>query len=141
MDVLANFVTLAHLAYFVFVVGGFISIILGAARRSGRWIFNPWFRIVHLLSVWVVLAEDVIGVNCPLNVLESNLRSPGTKAAEASSGLGFLLDELLHHTISERVLEGTYWIIGLALLVLLFVVPPHLRTVSSSSKLRGSGRV
>jgi Protein of Unknown function (DUF2784) len=134
MDVLANFVTLVHLAYFVFVVGGFLSIIVGAARRSGRWIFNPWFRIVHLLSVWVVLVEDVIGVNCPLNALESTLRSPRTKVAEASSGVGYLLDQLLHHTISERVLEGMYWTIGLALLLLLFFVPPHFRTVSPGSE-------
>jgi len=134
MDVLANFVTVVHLAYFVFVVGGFVSIIVGAARRSGGWIVNPWFRIVHLLSVWVVLVEDVIGVNCPLNVLEGNLRSPGTKAAEASSGVGYLLDQLLHHTISERVLEGVFWMIGLALLLLLFFVRPHFRTVSPGSK-------
>ena len=134
MDVLANFITLVHLAYFVFVVGGFVSTIVGAVRRSGRWIFNPWFRLVHLLSVWVVLFEDVIGVNCPLNVLESNLRSPGENPPEASLGVGYLLDQLLHHTISERVLEGLFWMIGLALLLLLFFVPPRFRTVLSGSK-------
>jgi hypothetical protein len=134
MDVLANFVTLVHLAYFVFVVGGFVSTIVGAARRSGRWILNPRFRLAHLLSVWVVLVEDVTGVDCPLNVLESNLRSPGEKLPEASSGVGYLLDQLLHHTISERVLEGMFWMIGLALLLLLFFVPPRFRTVSSGAK-------
>jgi len=134
MDVLANVVTVVHLAYFVFVVGGFLIIVVGAARRSGRWIFNPWFRIVHLLSVLVVLAEDVSGLNCPLNVLESTLRSSATNAAEASSGLGYLLDQLLHHTISPRVLEDLYWMLGLALLLLFFFVPPHYGNVSSGSK-------
>ena len=134
MDLLANAVTVVHLAYFVFVVGGFLSIVVGAARRSGRWIFNPWFRIVHLLSVLVVLAEDVSGLNCPLNVLESTLRSSATNAAEASSGLGYLLDQLLHHTISPRVLDGLYWTLGLALLLLFFFVPPHYGHVSSGSK-------
>ena len=134
MDVLANVVTVAHLAFFVFVVGGFLSIVVGAARRSGRWVFNPWFRIVHLLSVLVVLAEDVSGLNCPLNVLESTLRSSATNAAEASSGMGYLLDQLLHHTISPRVLDGLYWTLGLALLLLFFFVPPHYDHVSSGSK-------
>jgi hypothetical protein len=102
MDALADFVTIVHLAYFVFVIGGFIAIV---GRRS-KWVFNPWFRIVHLLSIWVVLAEDVIGFNCPLNVAESSLRAPETGGAEASSGFGYLLDQLLHHTIPERVLDA-----------------------------------
>ena len=97
------------------------------------WVFNPWFRIVHLLSVLVVLAEDVSGLNCPLNVLESTLRSSATNAAEASSGMGYLLDQLLHHTISPRVLDGLYWTLGLALLLLFFFVPPHYSNVSSGS--------
>ena len=127
MDALANIVTVVHLAYFVFVVGGFIVIV---GRRS-RWVFKPWFRIAHLLSVWIVLAEDVIGVNCPLNVAESSLRSPGTENAEAPSGFGYVLDQLLHHTISERVLDVTYWTLGLASVLLLFLVPPRYKSVKS----------
>ena len=57
MAAFANIVTIVHLAYFVFVVGGFIMIV----ERRSKWVLNPWFRIAHLLSVWIVLAEDVIG--------------------------------------------------------------------------------
>lgn len=128
MDALANIVTIVHLGYFVFVVGGFIGIL---ARRS-RWIFNPWLRIGHLLAVWFVLAEDVIGFNCPLNVAESSLRAPETGGAEASSGFGYLLDQLLHHTISERALDRTYWTLGLASLLLLFLVPPRIASDAKS---------
>jgi hypothetical protein len=127
MDALANTVTIVHLAYFVFVVGGFVAIV---GRRS-RWVFNPWFRITHLLSVFVVLAEDVVGVNCPLNIAENALRSPGTEHAEASSGFGYVLDQLLHHTISERVLDVMYWTLGLASVLLLFLVPPRYKSVKS----------
>jgi len=129
MDLLANLVTIVHLGYFVFVVGGFLGIIVGSARRPA-WILNPWFRIVHLLSIFVVLAENVTGWNCPLNVLEGSLRSPAIENAEASSGFGYVLDQLLHHTISERVLEGMYWTLGLASLLLLFFVPPRWRAIS-----------
>jgi hypothetical protein len=121
MDTLANLVTIFHLAYFVFVVGGFIVIL----ARQSRWIFNLWFRLVHLLSVWFVLAEDVIGFNCPLNVMESSLRAPKTGGAEASSGLGYVLDLLLHHTISGQVLDAMYWALGAASVLLLFLVPPR----------------
>jgi hypothetical protein len=131
MDALANIVTIVHLAYFVFVVGGFMVIV---GRRS-RWVFNPWFRIAHLLSVWIVLAEDVIGVNCPLNVAESSLRAPETGGVEASSGFGYILDQLLHHTISERMLDVLYWTLGLASVLLLFLVPPRFRKASSRTTL------
>ena len=127
MDALANIVTIVHLAYFVFVVGGFIGIL---ARRS-RWAFNPWFRIVHLLAVWIVLAEDVIGFNCPFNVAESSLRTPETGSPEASTGFGYVLDQLLHHTISERMLDVLYWKLGLASMLLLFLVPPRYKSVKS----------
>jgi len=130
MDALANIVTVVHLAYFVFVVGGFIVIV---GRRS-RWVFKPWFRIAHLLSVWIVLAEDVIGVNCPLNVAESSLRSPGTENAEASAGFGYVLDQLLHHTISERMLDALYWTLGVASVLLLLLAPPRFRKTSSGAK-------
>jgi Protein of Unknown function (DUF2784) len=128
MDALANIVVIAHLAYFVFVAGGFVGIVMGAARRE-RWILNPWFRIVHFLAVLLVLWEDVWGMNCPLNTLEGTLRSPApsAQAAEASSGLGYLLDLLLHHTISERMLDVMYWTMGLVSLLLLFLVPPQFR--------------
>ena len=131
MDALANIVTIVHIAYFVFVVGGFITIV----ARQSRWAFNPWFRIVHLLSVFVVLAEDAMGFNCPLNVAESSLRSPETGGAEAASGLGYLLDLLLHHTISEQMLDGMYWTLGGGSVLLLFLVPPRWRKVSSGPKL------
>jgi len=129
MDLLANLVTIVHLAYFVFVVGGFVGIVVGSARRR-TWVFNPVFRIINLLSVIIVLAEDVTGWNCPLNAAESSLRSPGVENAEASSGFGYLLDQLLHHTISERMLEVMYWTLGLASLLLLFFVPPRWHAIS-----------
>lgn len=128
MDAFANLVTIVHLAYFVFVVGGFIAIV---ARRSS-WVFNPWFRILHLLSVFVVLAEDLIGFNCPLNILESSLRSPETGVAEASSGFGYVLDQLLHHTISERMLDVMYWTLGAASVLLIFFVPPRFASTVKS---------
>jgi hypothetical protein len=126
MAAFANIVTILHLAYFVFVVGGFILIV----ERRSKWVLNPWFRIAHLLSVWIVLAEDVIGVNCPLNVVESSLRAPEAGGAEASSGFGYVLDQLLHHTLSERMLDGLYWTLGAASILLLLLLPPRWRVKS-----------
>jgi hypothetical protein len=124
MEALTDIVVTLHLGYFVFVVGGFFCIVIGAAK-SWRWISNPWFRIVHLLAVFFVLAEDVGHFNCPLNVLESKLRPPMGDYAEGSSAMSHLLHQLLHHTIPGWALDRMYWVLGLVLLVLFFLVPAH----------------
>jgi Protein of Unknown function (DUF2784) len=130
MGVLASIVVLIHLAYFVFVVYGFVAIVIGAKLRW-KWIRNPWFRIAHVLSVFIVLAEDAFGLNCPLNVAEASLRSPETDAVGSSGGTGNVLDLLLHHTLSERALDALYWTLGPTFILLLFIVRPNWRSSSS----------
>ncbi|HEX5431022.1 MAG TPA: DUF2784 family protein [Bryobacteraceae bacterium] len=131
METLANLVAVVHLAYFVFVVGGFAVILIGAAQRR-PWIYNPWFRAIHLLSVLVVLAEDVFGFPCPLNTLEGALRSTPTHAG-SPSGTGYVLDLLLLHTIPGRALDAIYWTLGVALLLLIFIIPPRFGRAAKSA--------
>jgi len=120
VQVLANLVAIVHLLYFVFVVLGSLAIAIGGLRRW-EWVRNSWFRILHLLAIWIVLGEDVIGLVCPLNVAESGLRSAAS-APEAGVGRG--LDHLLYHTIHGRPLDAIYWSLGVLSLLLLFLVPP-----------------
>src|SRR5437773_642236 len=127
MDMLANAVVVVHLAYFMFVVSGFVGILIGALRHW-PWIYNPWFRVTHLLSVMLILAEDVFHFSCLLNTAESALRSAPVGQGP-SSAVGYMLDQLLHHTISGRVLDGMYWTLGVVLFVLMFAVPPHFKQV------------
>lgn len=124
MEALANLVVVAHLAYFLFVVGGSVGILIGLAQRR-QWIYNPWFRVTHLLSVLVVPAEDVFRFR-PLNTLEGSLRPISANTA-ASSQVGNLLDRLLRHTIPGPVLDVMYWTLGASLLLLLLIVRPHFR--------------
>jgi len=123
MEALANIVVVLHLAYFVFVVGGFACILIGASRQW-PWVYNPAFRIVHLLAVIVVPAEDVFRFSCPLNTLEGSLRSQSDSAGTLS-GVSGILDFLLRHTIPGWVLDGMYWALAAVLVVLLFVVRPR----------------
>ena len=125
MNGLADLVVVVHLAYFVFVVGGFVCIVLGA-WRGWPWIRNPWFRTAHLAAVFIVLAENLFAWNCPLNVAETSLRAASPEAPDAAGGF---LDFLLHHTLTERALEIIYWTIGVALVVLFVVVRPTFRSL------------
>ena len=136
MDALANVVVVVHLAYFVFVVWGFVNILIGAFRHW-PWIYNPWFRMIHLLAVLLIPAEDVFHFSCLLNTAENVLR-PTPVEQVPSSGVGYALNQLLHHTIPGRVLDGMYWTLGVVLLVLMFAVPPHFRRASTTRSLRAT---
>jgi hypothetical protein len=130
---MANVVAAAHIGYFLFVIGGSIAIVVGAAKRWG-WIRNLWFRLAHVASVYVVIIEDIFNFSCPLNTIEADLRVRSDSSGVASSTAGHLLDYLLHQTIPSRVLDVTYWSLGAILIVLLFVVPPRLKSHSLANR-------
>ena len=74
MERLADLVLALHAAYVLFVVGGLLLIWLGV-WRGWRWVRSFWFRALHLAAVGLVAAEALLGVVCPLTVLEDWLRS------------------------------------------------------------------
>lgn len=127
--VLANVVAFLHLAYALFVILGTAAIVIGPAL-GWRWIRNLPFRVLHVMAVYIVLVEEAFGIQCPLNVLQWDLRSAGGGPPEATEGLGGILDGLLYRTIPGWALDVLYWSLGVGLLVLLYVVPPRWRRAS-----------
>src|SRR5262245_54969304 len=67
-DTIANSVAAAHIGYFFFVVGGVVAIAVGALH-GWKWIRNPWFRVSHLAAVYLVIIEEVLNIQCPLNTI------------------------------------------------------------------------
>ena len=74
MGRLADLILALHVAYVLFVVGGLALIWLGIGR-GWRWVRNFWFRLLHLGAIGLVAAEALIGLSCPLTVLEDWLRA------------------------------------------------------------------
>lgn len=128
----ANLLAVIHLAYFVFIVGGMAAILL-APSAGITWVRNPWFRIAHVLAIYFVLAEDVFGFQCPLNVLQWNARTAATGSTETATGVGGVLDYLLYHTVSGTVLNVMYGCFGVLVLALLWIVPPQWRRPAAST--------
>ena len=127
-EAFANLTAAFHLLYFVVVVAGFVCIVGGTKHYP--WTRNLWLRIGHALLITIVLVENTVGLACPLNVLEWRLRATptasSTAAKEAPTGLGFVLDQLLFHTIGGNVLNGLWWTFGALALALFVLVPPQL---------------
>ena len=123
--------SLAHLGYFFFVLGGAIAIPLGH-YRGWSWIQSPWFRIPHLLAVCIVLFEEVTGIPCVLNLLQGFLRRAASGEQRATEGVGGVLDFLLYGTISPFALDVFYWSMGLLVLMYLWKIPVRLRRHSNA---------
>jgi len=105
MTLLANAVLVVHGAFVIFVVGGLLAIWIGA-WRNWRWVRDFRFRVVHLSAIGFVALEAVIGVACPLTVIEDRLRG-----AEYESGF---LERWLHRILYWDFPAWTFTIAYLA---------------------------
>jgi hypothetical protein len=127
-DTAANLLAVVHIAYFLFIVGGVVAIVATAVGVSGlTWVRNPWFRIAHVGSIYIVLVEEITGWPCPLNVLQWSARTAAIDRRETDVGVGGVLDFLLYHAIPGWTLDVMYWSFGALVLVLLWKVPPRFR--------------
>ncbi|UCE34911.1 MAG: DUF2784 domain-containing protein [Deltaproteobacteria bacterium] len=122
---LADIVAIIHLGYVVFVILGFILILMGIALRW-KWVRNLWFRIIHLLAIAVVALEAILGVNCPLTVLEFSLRYGVSPSDRRVSFVGELVDSVLYYDAPAWLFTIIY--VGFALLVAItFIMAPPSR--------------
>lgn len=116
----ADALAVLHIGYFVFIVWGTVAILLPSRPAYVR---NLRFRLVHMLAVYIVLAEDYLHVPCVLNVAQWTLRASAGGPQEATRGVSGLLDGLLYRTIPGDVLNMMYVALGIALPLLLWIVP------------------
>ncbi|MBW1674665.1 MAG: DUF2784 domain-containing protein, partial [Deltaproteobacteria bacterium] len=93
---LADIIAIIHLGYVIYVILGFILIVVGIILRW-KWIRNLPFRITHLLAIVGVACEALLGVNCPLTVLECKLRYASNLSEERVSFIGAIVDSLLFY--------------------------------------------
>ena len=130
---LADAVVVVHFAYVAFVILAFGAIVLGWARRW-QWVRNFWFRTIHFLMIAVVVVESLCGVLCPLTDWEDRLRELGGEANQPGSFIGRWVHSLLFVEASPGVLATSYCLFALAVLAMLFVVPPRWPTRRSAGR-------
>ena len=123
--VLADLIAIIHLGYVVFVILGFILIVMGIVLKW-QWIRNLWFRIAHLAAIAGVALEAILGINCPLTVLEFSLRFGVAPSERRVSFVWNIIDSILYYDAPAWVFRIIY--VGFALLVAItFVMAPPTR--------------
>ncbi len=124
---LADLVVIVHVAFVSFVLFGQLAIVIGLLCRW-KWVRNPWFRILHLLSIGIVVAESVCSVRCPLTVWEDNLREWAGVPVEGASFMGRLMHNVLFYELDESTFTLIYLAFGSAVLLTFVFGPPRFKS-------------
>lgn len=122
----ADLVLALHVALVLFVVGGFVAIVVGNLR-GWRGVNRLGFRIAHLAAIGIVVAEAWFGVVCPLTSLEMWLRAEARGATYAGGFIEHWLSRILYHDLPPWLFTAAYSLFGLAVAASWWFFPPRRR--------------
>jgi hypothetical protein len=88
-------------------------------------VLNPWFRLLHLVAIAVVVLQSWLGVICPLTIWEMQLREKAGDAYYAGSFIAHWVEELLYYNAPPWVFMVLYSLFGLLVLLSWFWVRPR----------------
>ncbi len=120
----ADAILILHVLFVLFVVVGLLLIYVGKLL-SWSWVRNPWFRIVHLLSIGIVVLQSWFGVICPLTIWEMQLRSLAGDAVYSGSFITHWLNQLLYYQAPAWAFVLVYTVFGGFVLLSWHLVRPR----------------
>jgi len=120
---LADAILILHALFVVFVVTALVLILVGGYRQW-PWIRNWRFRIVHLVSIALVVAQSWAGLLCPLTSLEMWLRGQAGTVIYEGSFIQYWLQRFLYHDAPAWVFVVAYTAFGLLVVIAWLRFPP-----------------
>jgi hypothetical protein len=126
-QLLADTVLVLHVSLVLFVVGGLVLIVLGNLQ-SWMWVNAWWFRLAHVATIGVVVAEAWWGIVCPLTTLEMWLRQQARDDTYSGSFVEHWLQALLFWQAPPWVFTAAYTLFGLAVAAAWWGFPPRRRS-------------
>ena len=123
-QLLANAVLILHIAIVLFVVGGLVLIVVGNLLRRWRAVNSLWFRLLHLATIGIVVAEAWLGLECPLTTLEMWLRAQAKASTYSGGFIEHWLQSVLFWDAPPWVFTVAYSAFGLAVVAVWWRFPP-----------------
>ncbi|TKC89203.1 DUF2784 domain-containing protein [Trinickia terrae] len=117
---LANIVLIVHALLALFIVCA-LPVIWAGAMLQWEWVRNRGFRFTHVFAICVVALLSVLGIACPLTVLEDWLRH-GSVGSQ-----GFIqhwVSRLLFYDLPTWVFTLAYVIFALLVMLTWRWIPP-----------------
>jgi polyferredoxin len=122
-ELLANTVLAVHAAFVTFVVLTVPCIYIGTIR-NWRWIRIYWLRVIHLVGIFIVVAQSWAGAICPLTTLEMWLRENARLGTYNGSFIGHWLQKLIYWDLPAWAFIVVYSLFALLVIFTWYVVPP-----------------
>jgi hypothetical protein len=119
-SLLADALLVIHFAFVVFVVFGFVLILLGLLARWS-WVHNRKFRITHLVAIGVVVLQAWFGQLCPLTIWENELRRKAGQSGYTESFVEHWLHEVLFYQAAPWVFTVIYTCFGVLVVLVWFL--------------------
>ena len=117
---LADALLVIHFAFVVFVVFGFILILLGLLARWS-WVRNRKFRITHLAAIGIVVLQAWFGQLCPLTIWENDLRRLAGQSGYEETFVEHWLHEVLFYQAAPWVFTTIYTCFGMLVVLVWFL--------------------
>lgn len=119
---LADVIVCVHMIY-VLIVGGGLALTFLGSWAGWRWVRNPWWRLIHLSMILVVVIEAWFGWECPLTRWEKQLRSLAGEQTYAGDFLANLVHDALFYEAPPWVFTCAYSGFAAVVLFSFYVVP------------------
>ena len=120
----ADALLLLHVLFVAFVVLSLVLIFVGSVR-GWSWVRNPWFRLVHLVAVAVVVIQAWLGLLCPLTTIEMALRSRAGDGVYSGSFVAHWLQAILYYEGPAWAFTVVYTVFGAVVVAGWIWVPPR----------------
>lgn len=122
---LADVLLLLHFAIVSFLVVGLILIWIGRWLHW-RWIYNGWFRLVHLLVMGMVAVQAVAQLPCPLTVWEWELRQMAGQVDPDSPGfIQYWVQRMMFYDLPSWIFATLYIVFFILILYTARAVRPR----------------
>jgi hypothetical protein len=119
----ADLTVLIHATIVLFVIGGQVLILIGWLRKW-LWTQNVVFRVLHLATIVYVVLEALLGIICPLTLLEYHLRQLAGETVHGMSFIGYWMHYFLFYTAPTWVFTLIYSVFGSLVLLTFIMYPP-----------------
>lgn len=120
----ADAILFLHVFVVVFNILGLVLIFLGYILKWS-WIRNPWFRVVHIAIIGVVIIQSWVGVACPFTSLEMVLRSKAGVEVYSGTFISHWLESILYYQAAPWVFVVIYSVFGALVIASWFMVRPR----------------
>ena len=120
----ADVILLVHVLFATFVVLGLVIIFAGNAL-TWSWVRNPWFRLIHLIAIAVVVVQSWLHIICPLTIIEMDLRIRAGDTTYSGSFISHWLEVILYYQAPPWVFVVGYTTFGAIVVAAWFRVRPH----------------